>query len=149
MSSAETLLNPSLHILQNFRDDEDPIDVIATIQKENRVRVPSVQPAMSFLDLHEMSREEVHQSLLQKLKETLTCRLGTLEPRAMKRLLDKSFQYIAVPELRSVVMGILEAMPRPIQERYESAIYTFNIRNWYEAATYIRSGMSLLYIHLI
>ena len=114
---AEILLNPHDYVHHVFKQEEDPMDAIANIQKDNRIRVPSLQPALCLLDLHDFTRSEIHQSLFSTLKEMLVSKLPVLEPRAMKRLLDKSFNYASVPELRAVVMNILETMPKPINEK--------------------------------
>ena len=116
---AEILQSPVEFVQQMFKDEEDPTDAITNIQKENRVKVTSLQPAFFLMDLHDLTRREIHLSILQTLKEMLISKLEILEPRAMKRLLDKSFAYVSVPELRSVVMRILETMPRPVNERYK------------------------------
>ncbi len=114
---AEILLNPHDYVYNAFKEEDDPMDTIAAIQKDNRIRVASLEPALCLMDLHELTRTEIHQSLFKRLKEMLVAKLEVLEPRAMKRLLDKSFNYVCVPELRPVVMNILETMPRPINEK--------------------------------
>lgn len=127
---ADILQNPQEYVQNVFKEednetseDNDPFDAINNIQKENKIRVPSLEPALCLMDLHDLPRRDVHHSLFETLKEMLISKLEVLEPRSMKRLLDKSFAFVNVPELRQVVMKILETMPKPINEKYVNNIY--------------------------
>lgn len=122
---ADILRNPQEYIQNVFKEDDDstsedsdPVDAITTIQKDNKIRVPSLEPALCLMDLHDLPRRDVHHTLFETLKEMLISKLEVLEPRSIKRLLDKSFAFVNVPELRQVVMKILETMPKPINEKY-------------------------------
>ena len=116
--AAEMLQNPSEYVQHMFKEEEDPVDALNNIQKDNKIKVPSLQPALCLMDLHDLPRHEIHTSIFETLEEMLVSKLPVLEPRAMKRLLEKSFAYVSVPELRVVVMKILETMPKPINEKY-------------------------------
>lgn len=115
--SAEALFKPQEYIQKTFQGSEEPSDAITTIQRDNRVKIPSVYPALSLLDLHGMSRYEVHQTLFHSLQDSLRSKLESLDTKTIKRLLDKAFQYTSIPQLRLVVMSILETIPQPIDEK--------------------------------
>ncbi len=116
--AAEMLQNPSEYVQHMFKEEEDPVDALNNIQRDNKIKVPSLQPALCLMDLHDLPRHEIHSSIFETLEEMLVSKLPVLEPRAMKRLLDKSFAYVSVPELRTVVMKILETMPKQVNEKY-------------------------------
>lgn len=118
MAEHQALFNPAQYIEQAFQEVEDPIDAIEAIQKENKIKVPSVQPALCFLDLHGIPREDVYKSLFKKLQDTLNVQFKKLEERGRKRLVDKIFQYTAIPDLRPVVMSVLEQASFQIPEKY-------------------------------
>lgn len=114
----EALFQPSDYVRKAFKETEEGLDAINEVQEENRVKIPSVHPALSLLDLHEVPRTQVHLNLFQRLREMLEQRLESLDDKGLRRLLEKSFRYVAVPELRGVVMSLVEALPPPVDERY-------------------------------
>jgi negative elongation factor B len=114
----EALFKPAQYIQKIFKDAGDPSDAIEIIQKDNKIKVPSVQAALSLLDLHGISREEIHQSLFTSLENDLCSRLEALDAKGIRRLLDKAFQYTSVPEMCRVVMKMLETISVPIDEKY-------------------------------
>ena len=114
----EVLFQPSDYVRKVFKEAEEGLDAISEVQEENRVKIPSVQPALALLDLHEVSRTQIHLNLFQRLREKLEQRLESLDDKGIRKLLEKSFRYVAVPELRGVVMSLVEALPPPVDERY-------------------------------
>lgn len=114
----EALFKPAEYVRSAFKKAEDGMDAITEIQEENCIKIPSVQPALSLLDLHEVSRTQIHLDLFQRLRQKLEQRLESLDDRGVRKLLEKSFRFVAVPELRGVVMSLVEALPQPVDERY-------------------------------
>ena len=113
----EVLFKRSQYVQKIFRESDESVEAIEAIQRDNRMKVPSVHAALSLLDLHGISREEIHQSLFVSLQENLRIKLESLDAKNMRRLLDKAFQYTSVPELCVVVMKMLESMSQPIDEK--------------------------------
>ena len=114
----EALFRPSEYVQKAFKKAEEGLDAITDVQEDNRIKIPSVQPALSLLDLHEVSRTQIHLDLFQRLREKLEHRLELLDDKGVRKLLEKSFRFVTVPELRGVVMSLVEALPQPVDERY-------------------------------
>ena len=47
-------------------------------QSQNGILLPSLRPALPFLDLHGMQRVEFHQSTMEQLRDRLLTRIVTL-----------------------------------------------------------------------
>ena len=101
-----------------FRDSEDSFDAISSVQQENRVRISSMEPALPILDLHGITRAEIHTSLFQKMQEKLLAKVDELESRALMKLLDRCFRYVGGdPQLRAVCLQIMQKLPS-IDDKY-------------------------------
>lgn len=101
-----------------FKEAENSFDAINTVQQDNKVRISSMQPALPILDLHGITRAEIHNSLFQKMQENLLVKVDRLETRGLTKLLDRCFRYIGEEEsLRQVCFRIMQKLPH-IQEKY-------------------------------
>ncbi len=67
--------------------------------------LPSLRPALPFLDLHGVSRLEFHGSIMEELRDKLLQRIQTVaessdrnKDRILKDLLEKSFPVIKVSQ---------------------------------------------------
>lgn len=100
------------YIFDVFKEAEDSLDGIATVQQDNKVRISSMQPAIPMLDLHGMTRADVHTSLFKTMQDKLLLKVGSLENRGLTKLLDRCFRYIgAEQELQAVCLHIMEKLP--------------------------------------
>jgi len=102
----------------------DPLGAIEEFQQENGVLLPSLKPALPFLDLHGVKRLEFHTSVLEELREKLIQKINDLaatdDPEKIQKLeamLEKSFCVIKVASLRPVVMCMLKNLPK-IKDSY-------------------------------
>ena len=110
------------HILDLLKEAEDPVEGISDVQKDNIVRISSMQPALPMLDLHGVTRAEIHISLFKTMQEKLLNQVDGLEGRGLTKLLDKCFKYIGADEqLRSVCLSIMEKLPS-VDSKYLSHI---------------------------
>jgi len=100
-----------------FSEVGDPLEAISSLQHDNRVRLPSMQPALPILDLHGISRAEIYGSMFIKLQERLLEKVDSLDTKGLTKLLDKCFRYIGSGELRTVCMKIMQKLPE-IDEKY-------------------------------
>lgn len=101
-----------------FKDSEDALDAILNVQQENRVRISSMQPALPILDLHGITRAEIHTSLFQTMQNKLLLKVDHLEARGLTKLLDRCFRYIGGdPQLRSVCLQIMQKLPK-VDDKY-------------------------------
>lgn len=95
-----------------FKEAEDSLDGIATVQQDNKVRISSMQPALPMLDLNGVTRAEIHTSLFRTMQEKLVMKVESLDNKGLTKLLDRCFRYIgAEEELRSVCLCIMEKLP--------------------------------------
>ena len=100
-----------------FEETEDALDTISSVQDDARVRVSSMQPALPILDLHGITRAEIHDSLFRQMQEQLLGRVNELDAKGLTKLLDKCFRYISSKELRSVCLQIMQKLPQ-VEEKY-------------------------------
>ena len=98
------------------------MDGIATVQQDNKVRISSMQPALPMLDLHGVTRADIHASLFRTMQDKLLLKVGNLENKGLTKLLDRCFRYIgAEKELQSVCLHIMEKLPS-VDSKYLSHI---------------------------
>lgn len=110
------------YILNVVKEAEDALDGISTVQQDNIVKISSMQPALPMLDLHGVTRAEIHASLFRTMQDKLLNQVKSLESRGLAKLLDRCFRYIgAEEELRSVCLSIMEKLPS-VESKYLSHI---------------------------
>lgn len=125
MAGLEDLGIPGGDYLQeSLTNCSDPLQAIEEFQTENGILLPSLRPALPFLDLHEFKRLDFHNSVLEELRDKLVHRISELansedEKRfeKLESLLTKSFPVVKVKTLRPVVMALLRHLPK-IEENY-------------------------------
>ena len=100
-----------------FEDTEDGLDTISSVQEEARVRVSSMHPALPILDLHGVTRTDIHDSLFRELQTNLLTRVEELDSKGLAKLLDKCFRHISSKELRGVCLKIMQKLPE-VDEKY-------------------------------
>ena len=66
------------YISEQLSACQDPGEWIENFQAENNVLLPSLKPALPLLDLHDISRREFHQSLVDVLKDKLRTQLNVV-----------------------------------------------------------------------
>lgn len=110
------------YILNVLNEAEDALDGIGTVQEDNIVRISSMQPALPMLDLHGVTRAEIHASLFRTMQDKLLNQVENLEGKGLTKLLDRCFRYIGAEEqLRSVCLSIMEKLPS-VDSKYLSHI---------------------------
>lgn len=105
------------YIERTFEETEDALDTISSVQDEARVRVSSLHPALPILDLHGITRAEIHDSLFRKMQAKLLSRVDELDSKGLTKLLDKCFRHISSKELRGVCLQIMQKLPQ-VDEKY-------------------------------
>lgn len=101
----------------------DPLAAIEEFQSENGILLPSLKPALPFLDLHDIRRLDFHTSVVEELREKLLQRISCLANsndderfKKLEALLLKCYPAIKVNTLRPVVMCILKHLPQIKEE---------------------------------
>lgn len=125
MSGLEPLGIPGGDFLREaLTNCSDPLAAIEDFQSENGILLPSLKPALPFLDLHDVKRLEFHTSVLEELREKLIQKINDVANgedkdryKKLESMLEKSFSVIKVSSLRPVVMCILKNLPK-IRDSY-------------------------------
>jgi len=96
----------------------DPRRVIPEFQRRNSlVAAPNAEAAVQFLTLLGVRRHIAHESVLSRLVDRLVAKIETLPEDALLALLERSFGYIALEELRRIPVAILLQL-RPVPQPY-------------------------------
>ena len=104
-------------------------------QEQNGILLPSLKPALPFLDLHGVERHDFHLSVMEQLRDRLVQRVGELavkdpnsppsvvkaRQKILNDLLTKAFPAIKSKALRPVIMCIMQHLPR-IKQEYLTAV---------------------------
>lgn len=107
------------HLREALTNCADPLAAIEEFQQENGVLLPSLKPALPFLDLHGVKRFEFHQSVLEEVREKLIQKINEVASgedkerfHKIETMLEKSFSVIKVASLRPVIMTMLKNLPK-------------------------------------
>lgn len=131
------------HLREALTNCSEPLAYIEEFQTENGILLPSLQPALPFLDLHGVKRLEFHTSVMDEMREKLVQSITDLangdDPERydkLENLLQKSFPGIKIKTTRPVVMCILKHIPK-IKDEYLTQI--LEDKNLYaEASTEVK-----------
>ncbi|CAH3033818.1 unnamed protein product [Pocillopora meandrina] len=99
--------------------DFETVNFIENFQQENSIMLPSLQPALPFLDLHDVRRLQFNSFVMENLREKLLDQVKVLEVDKLKSLLDQCFPFIHVAHLRPVVMEVMKYLPKVPEECLE------------------------------
>ncbi len=105
------------YIHEGFKGCHDPSEFIRAFQQENCVLLPSLHPALHLLDLQSVPRVSFHQSLLEELRDKLTKKIKECGGEKLQNLLEHTFRFVHVDQLRPVILAIMKEMPS-INEQY-------------------------------
>ena len=115
--SENPLFRVDTYVEEVYGEAGDPLESISTVQQENRVRIASIQPALPILDLHGVSRMDVHGGMFQLLQDKLLEKVDNLDTKGLTKLLDRCFRYIGTGDLRNVCLQLMQKLPK-IDEKY-------------------------------
>lgn len=131
------------HLREALTNCSDPLAAIEEFQQENGILLPSLKPALPFLDLHGVKRLEFHQSVLEELKEKLIQKINELANsddkdrfQKLEVMLEKSFCVVKVASLQPVIMNMLKNLPK-IKDSYLKEILEDKLL-YSEAATEVK-----------
>eukprot|EP00794_Sanderia_malayensis_P015919 gene15919-17520_t len=105
------------YIHEGFKGCQDPSEFITAFQQENCVLLPSLHPALHLLDLQDVPRINFHQTLLEELRDKLLKKIKQCGEDKSKNLLEHTFRFVHVEQLRPVIMAIMKEIPS-INEQY-------------------------------
>lgn len=81
---------------------------ISEIQERCGLRPPLCKPAIGMLDHLGISRAEVHRYLLHRAMKELLDRIPMMSTEQLEALLEASFPYLGIEELRSIPIRVME-----------------------------------------
>ena len=132
LSGLEVLNIPGPEALrETLTNSTDPLKSIEDFQRANGILLPSLTPALPFLDLHGMDRREFHQTILNEISDKLLAKIEKLgvisrrgdQPemaddarRKLERLLDANFPVVRVKQLQPLVLSTMKHLPSVRQE---------------------------------
>jgi hypothetical protein len=117
--AGEPLSPGGQELLRRLRSG-DPRAVIEAFQRERGLRAPGGEAALELLRLLGVSRGDALDALLRAQRERLEQQLQRASRESKLRLLEQSFEALAVPELREVPAQLLcelDPLPSPLLAR--------------------------------
>lgn len=94
---------------------KNPKDAIDAIQHKASFRNPRCQPLLGLLDQLGLERRESHQYVVKMAMADLLEKIPHLSPDKMVGLLEETFPFIGIPELRAVPLAVLDKLyPIPV-----------------------------------
>lgn len=101
----------------------DPLGAIEEFQQDNSILLPSLQPALPLLDLHNLKRIDFHKSVFDTLRDCLLTKIAEISngnnadsKEKLEAILDKSFPLISIDSLLPVSMCLLKHLPKVPQK---------------------------------
>ncbi|EDO30397.1 predicted protein [Nematostella vectensis] len=100
------------HLRQALSNSSDLAATIESFQHDNGILLPSLQSALPFLDLHGVRRLDFHSSVMEHLRESVLEKVKDLSTQKLEEILEQSFPFIHVKELRPVVVAVMKHLPK-------------------------------------
>jgi negative elongation factor B len=95
----------------------DPIAGINEIQARASLADPRCRPLLGLLHQLGVNRTESHKYIVQQSIEVLLSRIPTLPGERLLSLLEETFPYITIPDLRAVPLAVLDRL-RPVPSTF-------------------------------
>uniref|UniRef100_A0A1D1ZVX3 Negative elongation factor B n=1 Tax=Auxenochlorella protothecoides TaxID=3075 RepID=A0A1D1ZVX3_AUXPR len=96
--------------VQNTLSTHDPLEAIAEIQRRGGLPDPRCAPLLGLLDQLGVSRSEACRHVLQSAMRDLLARVESMGPDALLGLLELSFPFVGLAELRAVPLAVLDRL---------------------------------------
>ncbi|CAG2207152.1 COBRA1 [Mytilus edulis] len=98
------------YLRESLTNCSDPLAAIEEFQTENGILLPSLRPALPFLDLFEIKRLDFHNSVLEELSENLTNRIAELATRQEFVLGDLSMILCDPYALNTIALSMMKTL---------------------------------------
>ncbi|KAI3429855.1 hypothetical protein D9Q98_010166 [Chlorella vulgaris] len=102
--------NVGQEFVQNTLTTMDPLSAIQEIQVHGALQDPSCKPLIGLMDQLGLSRAESHRYVLQAATQQLLARISAMQPDRLLQLLEASFPYIGIADLRAVPLAVLDRL---------------------------------------
>ena len=112
-SSAPLIGNVGQEFVQTVLSTNDPATALTDIQTRAALSDPRCRPLLGLLDQLGLGRAESHRYIVEQALEVLLSRIPSLPPERLLGLLEETFPYITIPDLRAVPLAVLDRL-RPV-----------------------------------
>jgi negative elongation factor B len=102
--------NVGQEYVQSALSTSDPVTAIRDIQARGALADPRCRPLLGALDALGLSRAEAHRLVVQRAAEELLARVAALPPDRLLRLLEATFPFIGISDLRAVPLAVLDRL---------------------------------------
>ncbi|PSC68506.1 Negative elongation factor B [Micractinium conductrix] len=102
--------NVGQEYVQSTLTTMDPLSAIQDIQAQSSLQDPRCRPLIGLLDQLGITRAESHRHVLQAATRELLARIDGMQPDRLLQLLEASFPYIGIADLRAVPLAVLSRL---------------------------------------
>lgn len=99
--------NVGQEYVQSTLTTMDPLSAIQDIQAQSALQDPRCRPLIGLLDQLGLTRAESHRHVLQGAIRELLSHIDGMQPDRLLQLLEASFPYIGIADLRAVPLAVL------------------------------------------
>ena len=117
-SNAELLLGDAgKNFVQTKLQTVGPAEAIAEIQSRGAIQDGRCRPLLGLLDHLGVSRAEAHREVMKRAIDALLKRIPSLPQDTLLRLLEETFFYVGIAELRAVPLAVLQRL-HPVPKNF-------------------------------
>eukprot|EP00884_Botryococcus_braunii_P001341 jgi/Botrbrau1/11207/Bobra.0075s0003.1 len=139
----------------------DPLKAILSVQSRAGLKNPKAKPLLGLLDALHVPRLDSHTFVMNGAKDQLLARLAALDADHLVSLLDASFPYIGVPDLREIplrVLGLLHPVPSIYLKQLASDTELFEelpltvkqqVRLWLDFLLSVKTDLFCSFLHSV
>lgn len=102
--------NVGQEYVQSTLTTMDPLSAIQDIQARGALQDPRCQPLVGLLDQLGLTRAEAHRHVLQAATRELLARIESMQSDRLLQLLEASFPYIGIADLRAIPLAVLSRL---------------------------------------
>ncbi|PRW60598.1 Negative elongation factor B [Chlorella sorokiniana] len=102
--------NVGQEYVQNTLTTMDPLSAIQDIQNRGALQDPRCGPLIGLMDQLGLTRAESHRHVLQGASRELLARINNMQPDKLLQLLEVSFPYIGIADLRAIPLAVLDRL---------------------------------------
>lgn len=109
--------------VQSVLSTTDPAAAVTQIQRQAGLKDPAAPPLLQLLDQLGLTRAEAHCNVLERARTALLARIPSLPPAALLDLLESSFAFVGINDLRAVPLAVLGRLS-PVPASYLKQLAT-------------------------
>ena len=107
--------NTGKEFVRDSLEKGNPMEAVPLIQEKAAFKNATCRPLLGFLDQLGVRRKESHEYVLNRALESILRRIPQLSSEKLVGLLDETFPFIGIHQLRSVPLAVLDRLhPIPV-----------------------------------